>query len=181
VSVDLKLVAAQVAKGDAAAFRSIVEHTKGPLYRLATRIVGDLAEAEDALQDGYLKAFRALSAGKYDGRSSVRTWLYRIVSNACIDALRKRRELPTGDKREPRFDGAVSAEARLALRQLDTWLQELPPQQRAAFVLRKIEGKTAKEVAAILDCSQGAVEQRLGRARATLQKRYREEDANDEA
>ncbi len=116
MTVDLRLVAARVASGDALAFRPIVDHTRVPLYRLAARLVGNLADAEDALQDAYASAFRALSEGRYDGRAKLETWLYRIVTNACVDLLRKRRERPSDEPREPRFDGLVRAEARVALK-----------------------------------------------------------------
>ncbi|WP_437634554.1 RNA polymerase sigma factor [Sorangium sp. So ce854] len=180
VIVDLRLVAARVARGDDAAFRQIVDHTRAPMYRLAARLVGDLAEAEDALQEAFVDAYRALREGRYDGRSKVETWLYRIVTNACLDALRRRRDTPREAREastEPRFDGLVSAEARVALRELDALLAGLPPQDRAALVLVAVEGLPAKEAAAALGCSEGAVEQRLVRARAALRARRTEEEA----
>ena len=176
MTVDLRLLAARVSKGDGAAFRAIVEHTRAPLYRLAARLCGDLGEAEDALQDAYVDAYRALREGRWDGRSKVETWLYRIVTNAGIDALRRRREATGRDAREPRFDGLVAAEARVALRELDAMLADVAPQDRAALVLVAVEGLTAKAAAEALDCSEGAVEQRLVRARAALRvKQDREE------
>lgn len=171
MSSDLKLLAEAVTRGDDAAFRGIVDHTRGPLYRLAARITGRLADAEDVLQDAYVDAYRALRAGRWDGRSKVETWLYRIVTNACIDLLRKRREAADNDAREPRFDGQINAEARVALGELDAMLAELPPQDRAALVLVAIEGQTAREAGEVLGCSEGAIEQRLFRARAALRKK----------
>ncbi len=161
-------MAARVAEGDRAAFRQIVEHTRTPLYRLACRLLGDLGDAEDALQEGYLSAFRGLAQGQYDGRAKVETWLYRIVTNACIDALRKRVAVADDTKREPRFDGLVTAEARVALRELDARLASLSPADRAALVLVAVEGLSAREAADVLQCSEGALEQRLVRARAAL-------------
>jgi RNA polymerase sigma-70 factor (ECF subfamily) len=175
VTVDLRLVAARVAGGDAAAFRTIMEHTRAPLYRLAARLCGDLGDAEDALQDAYLDAFRALADRRWDGRAKVETWLYRIVTNACLDLLRRRKEAPRERASEPRFDGLVSAEARIALGELDALLAALPPQERAALVLVSVEGLSAKEAAHALDCSEGAIEQRLVRARAALRARRDEE------
>ena len=168
MNVDLRLVAARVAGGDVAAFRPIVDHTRAPLYRLAARLVGNLADAEDVLQDAYASAFRALLAGQYDGRSKVETWLYRIVANACVDLLRKRREKQTDDTHEPRFDGLVHAEARVALRELDKLLESLHPLDRAALVLVAVEGLSAKDAAEALGATEGAIEQRLVRARAAL-------------
>jgi RNA polymerase sigma-70 factor (ECF subfamily) len=168
VTVDLRLLATRVAAGDAAAFRSIVEHTQARLYRLAARMMTDLGDAEDALQDAYLKAYRALAGGRYDGRASVTTWLTRIVANTCIDALRRRGAGPHEPKHEPRYDGRASAEARLALRELEEKLRALPPTQRAVLVMRTVEGMSTEEVARVLEISESAVMQRLVRARATL-------------
>lgn len=179
MTVDLRFLAARVEKGDLAAFRGIVDHTRAPLYRLAARLSGDLAEAEDALQEAYVDAFRALREGRWDGRSKVETWLYRIVTNASIDALRKRRESgrEAREPREPRFDGEVAAEARVALRELDAMLADIAPQDRAALVLTAVEGLSAKAAADALGCSEGALEQRLVRARAALRDRQARAEA----
>lgn len=176
---DLRFLAARVAKGDEAAFRGIVDRTRAPMFRLAARLVGDLAEAEDALQEAYVDAYRALREGRWDGRSKVETWLYRIVTNAGIDALRKRREARATDSREPRFDGEVAAEARVALRELDAMLADLAPQDRAALVLTAVEGLSSKAAADALGCSEGAVEQRLVRARSALRARQGREEARN--
>lgn len=182
MSVDLRLVAARVAKGDGAAYRTIVEHTRAPLYRLAARLTGNLVEAEDVLQDAYLSGYRALTGGRYDGQARIETWLYRIVTNASIDALRKRKVRAEGGEpaSEPRFDGTVKAEARVALRELDALLAELAPQDRAALVLVSVEGLTAKEAAEALACTEGALEQRLVRARSTIRKAKAREEATHE-
>lgn len=135
------------------------------------------ADAEDALQDAYLKAYRALTSGQFDGRSDVQTWLYRIAANACLDALRKRerrgKETLSDHADEAVTSSPVSgnAEAWLALRELDEWLRDLPVEQRAALVLSTVEGLSNAETAATLGISEGAVEQRLIRARAKLKQR----------
>jgi len=181
VTVDLRLVAARVAKGDAEAFRQIVDHTRSPLYRLAARLVGDLSEAEDVLQDAYVSAFRALVEARYDGRSKLETWLYRIVTNACVDALRKRRTRgPTMElKNDIAVEGDPPAEARVALSELDQLLSKLSPQDRAAIVLVGVEGMTVKAAADVLECTEGAVEQRLVRARSNLRAMRQEGKASD--
>jgi RNA polymerase sigma-70 factor (ECF subfamily) len=181
-----------VAAGDAAAFSSVIEATSARLYRLAARMLGDPQEAEDVLQDAYLRAFDALRGRRFDGRSSPETWLYRIVANASLDALRARRRrrrfwgLGGGGRRGQRDSDAGEADvaeaaeqvstadrlaAREALRELDAWLAELPPDQRTALVLKELEGLPAGEVAAIMGSSVGAVEQRLVRARTALRRR----------
>ncbi len=181
MTVDLRFLAARVEKGDLAAFRGIVDHTRATMYRLAARIGGDLAEAEDTLQEAYMDAYRALREGRWDGKSKVETWLYRIVTNASIDALRKRREAgrDARETREPRFDGLVAAEARVALRELDEMLAELAPQDRAALVLTAVEGLTSRAAADALGCSEGALEQRLVRARAALRDRQARAEATN--
>lgn len=172
MAVDLRLLAKGVERGDEAAFRTIVDHTRAPLYRLAARLLGDLADAEDALQEAYVSAYRALREGGYDGRAKLETWLYRVVTNACLDARRRRRdERAPESAREPRFDGLVSAEARVALRELDALLSGLGEAERATLVLVSLEGLSAREAAQVLGCTEGAIEQRLVRARQALRSR----------
>ncbi len=180
MSVDLRLVAARVAKGDQAAFREIVTQTEARLYRLALRMMQSPAAAEDMVQEAYVKAFRAMARGRYDGQAKVSTWLHRILTNTCIDAMRKRREYTSAEPPEAHYDGSLSADARMALRDLESWMQDLPPQQRVVVVLRLLEGMSAKEAAIVLECTESAVEQRLVRARAALRKRREELEARDE-
>lgn len=178
MSVDLRLIAVRVTKGDRAAFRQVVELTRTNLYRLAARMLGNVADAEDALQDAYVSAYRGLVDGRYDGRSKLETWLYRIVANTCIDQLRKRK--PRAEEsadREARFDGLVTAEARVALRELDAMLATLSPLERAAIVLVHVEGLTVREAAEAVGATEGAMEQRLLRARAALRNKGMEEEA----
>lgn len=180
-----------VAGGDAAAFSGVVEATSAQLYRLAARMLGDVGEAEDVLQDAYVRAFDALRSGRFDGRSSPETWLYRIVTNAALDAMRARKRRRwwglggggrQGEAPEPGGEAEVgeaaelvsSAErlaAREALRELEGWMADLPPDQRTALILKELEGLPTSEVATIMGSSVGAVEQRLVRARATLRRR----------
>lgn len=175
--LDLSLVARRVRAGDRAAYRTLVEHTQADLFRLAARLMGNTADAEEVLQEGYIKAFRALSDGQFQERSNVRTWLYRVVTNVALDALRRRAARPLGD--DAALDGLPSGgatEAELALSELSRWLDELPPEQRAALVLCAIEGFTSGEAAAMLGVTEGAVEQRLVRARAALRRRRGNDD-----
>ena len=175
---------ARAARGDRAAFSRVVSETSARLYRLAARITGDPGEAEDTLQEAYMRAFDALVAGRFDGRSEAYTWLYRIVANASLDALRSRKrrrarlgaEPPDLEQAAPAVDDAARLGARAALRELDAWPSELPDDQRAALVLKEIEGLSSNEVAEIMKCSVGAVEQRLVRARTALRRRSGERD-----
>jgi RNA polymerase sigma-70 factor (ECF subfamily) len=161
---------------DAGAFQALVAATAPKLLRVAARILGDIDEAEDVLQEAYLRAFDALAAGRFDEKCAVETWMYRIVANAALDALRARKRRRTqadGDVGDS--DASVNDEPRLlarrALVELDRWLAALPNEQRTAIVLKELEGLSSNEVAAIMKCSVGAVEQRLVRARTALRQR----------
>jgi RNA polymerase sigma-70 factor (ECF subfamily) len=167
---DLEHAAEQILSGDVGAFRQLVEATTDRMFRLSARIMGSLADAEDVVQEAYVKAYQALRSGGFDRRSRVDTWLYRVVTNTAIDALRtrKRRRAQSDEAIEPEFDGVASVEARVALVEIEQLLGALPADQRAAVALKALEGLTSAEVAEILECSEGAVEQRLVRARATL-------------
>jgi RNA polymerase sigma-70 factor (ECF subfamily) len=134
--------------------------------------MGSVPDGEDVVQEAYLKAYRGLSEGRFDGRAQLRTWLGRIVVNTALDALRSRKRAPTPRADLPEgADTNASAETRAALAELDAWLATLPPEQRVAIVLKSVEGYTSAEIAAALGCSEGAVEQRLVRARASLRQR----------
>lgn len=163
-------------KGDAAAFQELVDATSTRLVRLSARMLGNVADAEDVVQEAYVKAYRSLLDGQFDQRAKVETWLYRIVVNATIDARRKRTrrgpDVPIDDETATDTqEGAATGEARLALTELAAFIGELPPDQQAALVLKAVEGRESAEIAEILGCSEGAVEQRLVRARATLRQR----------
>jgi RNA polymerase sigma-70 factor, ECF subfamily len=169
----------------------------GPLRRelLAHcyRMLGSPEEAEDLVQEAYLRAWRAY--GTFEGRSSLRTWLYRIATNACLSALegRGRRVLPSGlgapaDPDAPPVaaapgttwlgplpdallapdPAAISTERDSVRLALVAALQHLPARQRAVLLLREVLGFTAPEVAAMLGVSTAAVKSALQRARARL-------------
>jgi len=148
------------------------------------RMLGSWDEAEDAVQEAYLRAFRAWPA--FEERSSVRVWLYRIVTNVCLTALtgRSRRALPSGlatDPEEPALwiqpiptalvgaDPATEVVAREGVRlAFVAGLQYLPARQRAVLLLREVLAFPAADVARMLDISVAAVKSALQRARARL-------------
>lgn len=167
---DLKEDVDAVVRGDTARFRRIVLATSQKLVRLAARITGSVEDGEDVVQEAYMKAYRALVEGRFDGRSRVETWLYRIVANTAIDSLRSGRKKPRNLDSIPEqsWDGSGAAEARVALSELDSLLAGLPHDQRTAIVLKGVEGLSSAEIAEITGTTEGAVEQRLVRARATL-------------
>ena len=184
--------------GDEAAFRELTEAHRRALQLHCYRILGSLHDAEDMVQETFLAAWRSLEA--FEGRASVRSWLYRIATNRCLNALRARsrrpREVPAmTDPLEPTRrvepmwlepypdvlldsipDGAPGPAARYEAREsielsFIVGLQHLPPRQRAALVLADVLGFRTTEVAAVLDTGEVAVKGALQRARATLRAR----------
>ncbi len=155
------------------AFRDIVEATKHRLYRLALRMTGNAEDARDVLQDSYVRAHGALVGGRWKGESTVDTWLYRIVVNTALNHrrgwLRRARPVEIDPVTSPSPE--TSADAARLMREVF----DLPSEQRAVVVLKELEGHTSAEIGRLLECSEGAVEQRLLRARATLRKRLGDE------
>ncbi|MBA0123988.1 sigma-70 family RNA polymerase sigma factor [Haloechinothrix sp. YIM 98757] len=179
-------------------FLSQADSYRHELLAHCYRMLGSVYDAEDLVQDTYLRAWR--SYGSFEGRSSVRTWLYRIATNTCLTALesRNRRPLPTGlggpspepetelSERtevpwlEPLPDDAIDSDgadpAAVAVSResvrlaLVAALQHLPPRQRAVLILRDVLKWRAAEVADLLDISTAAVNSSLQRARAQLAK-----------
>ena len=170
---NLEGAVARFLKGDTAAFQEVVDATSARLVRLSARMLGNMADAEDVVQEAYVKAYRSLLDGQFDRRAKVETWLYRIVVNSAIDARRKRarREPVLEISEDTAAAGDSPIEARLALAEIADWLGALPADQQAALVLKVVEGRESAEIAEILGCSEGAVEQRLVRARAALRQR----------
>ena len=157
-----------IARGDEAAFQRLVRQCSPLLARLAARLVGP--DSDDVMQESWTKAYMALRSGRFDAKregASIDVWLRQIVARTAYDWLRSRRRRKA---RDVRLQGHVAenASARVALRQLDVLLESLPPAQRVALLLKEVEGMTTREISLVLKCSEGAVEQRLVRARATL-------------
>ena len=190
--------------GDEQAFRAISEPHRRELQAHCYRMVGSLTDAEDLTQETLLRAWRQLEG--FEGRSSLRAWLYKIATNACLDALDKRpaRQLPVDSgpasdpsapmaapRMEPIWlepypdewlpDTAPDPEAVVSTRQSVALaflaaLQLLPARQRAVLLLRDVLGWHAEEVADFLGMSVAAANSALQRARATLEARTAKED-----
>ncbi len=191
--------------GDEAAFARIVAPHRAELRGLCYRMAGSLHDADDLLQESLLRAWRGLAA--FAGRSSLRTWLYRVTTNACLDVLESRaaRSLPTelspptdpslpmgAPVQDPIFlepcpeelwqEASPSPEARYSARQSVALaflvaVQLLPPRQRAVLILRDVVGWSAAECAELLDLSVAAINSALQRARETLSAHARAEAA----
>ena len=182
--------------GDGEAFRELTEPHRRELQVHCYRMLGSYADAEDALQDTLLAAWQGF--GGFEGRASLRTWLYRIATNTCLNARRaasrrpaKEWDIPGVEPPEPTRLGEVvwlepypdallgvpaSPEARYEQTEsislaFVTALQVLPPRQVAVLILRDVLGFHASEVAGMLDSTVESVTSALKRARASLQQR----------
>jgi RNA polymerase sigma-70 factor (ECF subfamily) len=182
--------------GDEAAFAALFEPYRRELQVHCYRILGSIQDAEDALQETLLAAWRGID--QFEGRSSFRTWLYRIATNRCLNALRSSTRRPPDTRMdlsrptrigEPLWlepypdtlldelpDSAPGPAARYERKEsvalaFVTGLQHLPPRQRAALVLRDVLSFPSAEIAEMLDTSEASVNSALQRARATLDQR----------
>jgi len=190
--------------GDENAYRELLEPYRGELHAHCYRMLGSVHDAEDALQDASLRAWRGLA--KFEGRSTLRSWLYTIATNTCLNqiARRPKRVLPVdygpaadphGGPGEPVVesvwvepypdetfgleDGLAAPDASYEQREsvelaFIAALQLLPPNQRAVLILREVLGFSAQEVAESLDTSVASVNSALQRARKTVDDRLPE-------
>jgi RNA polymerase sigma-70 factor (ECF subfamily) len=176
-------IARRVAAGDQDALRLLMRRHNQTLYRTARSILKDDAEAEDAVQEAYLRAYRAI--GSFRGDAKLSTWLVRIVVNEAIARSRKRNRSaevirldgdvePGSEAAEVNMNeatpeqpeqGALRAETR---RLLEKKIDELPDAFRAVFVLRALEEMTVEETAAVLEIPEATVRTRFFRARGLL-------------
>ena len=195
--------------GDEGAFTRLVSERRTELHAHCYRMLGSLQDAEDALQETMLRAWRGLP--KFEGRSSLRSWLYRIATNVCLEAIGKRRRrilpvdhAPAGDPRdgpgEPLVesvwiepypdeqlgveDGPLAPESSYEQREsvelaFIAALQHLPPNQRAVLIMREVLGYSAREVGESLETSVASVNSALQRARKTVDDRLPEQSQQE--
>ena len=154
--------------GQLDAFEQLVRKHRLATYRVALRMLGDESDAEDATQDAFVQAWRSLAGFRADAAFS--TWMYRVVTNRCLNMLRARRRTePLPDDREaPASRPDRIAEARWQVEDLKLAILRLTPEQRAPLVLRELQGCSYEEIAQALDLSIPAVKSRLHRARLEL-------------
>src|SRR5499427_7210195 len=169
------LAVSKARSGDTDAFRKLVERHSRSLFRLAYRMTGNQQDAEDVVQDSFLKAYKQL--GKFDERASFGTWLYRIAMNCSLDLVRskKRRSehmappdsemddpvlsLPAQDPTPDRMAMSGQVRDRVAAA-----MNELSASERTAFVLRHFEGMCIEDVSRVLGCQPGAAKHSVFRA-----------------
>jgi RNA polymerase sigma-70 factor, ECF subfamily len=165
----LRSLLSRAQAGDGRAFAALVRQFDHGMRALAFRLVGDHGMMEDALQEAYLKAFRALP--RFRGEASFGTWLYRIVYNACVDELKRAKRsvgLPLEEVSE-KLEGAPDPGETLSVKgAVRGALMGLPPEERAAVALVDGQGLRYAEAAAVLGLPVGTVASRLNRAREAL-------------
>ncbi|MEA2462854.1 MAG: hypothetical protein QOJ98_601 [Acidobacteriota bacterium] len=164
-------LAAACAAGDTQVFEEIYRRFGDRMKSIAWNHLGNSSDAEDAVQETFLKVHRA--ATTFTGEASFGTWVYRILVNTCYDLLRKRRrrveEAPLDDSLE-RSGSSVDDMKRIALRRL---LDELPEQRRSVFTLFEIEGLSHAEIGQVLGISEGNSKWILFATKKELQEKWK--------
>ena len=178
IMIDEESLIARAQKGDVSAYNRLVLHYQDTVYNVAYRIMNDPASADDATQEAFISAYKAIR--QFRG-GSFKSWLLRIVTNSCYDELRRRKRRPqssldeiTEEVESPSFladDSSTPEEMRQQVELVDAvqrCLDDLPDDQRVAAVLCDVEGREYQEIAEILSISLGTVKSRISRARSKL-------------
>src|SRR5476649_1696390 len=173
-ATDASAVLARARQGDGEAFRALVERHSRSVFRLAYRMTGNEQDAEDVVQESFLRAYRQL--GRFESRANFGTWLYRIVANCSVDLMRSkqaRHDQVRGDSLDERAMElpAVNvpgpermAESAEIERRVQDALHELSPLERAAFTLRHYEGRSIDEISSTLGLGTSAAKHSVFRA-----------------
>jgi len=172
-AIDAAAVLARARQGDNEAFRALVERHSRSVFRLAYRMTGNEQDAEDVVQESFLRAYKQL--GRFESRANFGTWLYRIVANCSVDLMRAkqaRHDQTRGDSLEEAGDlpaGDLPGPERLARsaeidRCVRSALMGLSPLERAAFTLRHYEGRSIDEIGKTLGLGMSAAKHSVFRA-----------------
>ena len=154
---------ARAKAGDEQAFEELMRQFERPILGLCTRLLGAGGEAEEAAQDVFFRFYQKL--GQFDEERAVEPWLFRVAWNACRDRLRKRRpHVALTD------NAATVAPQGLLIAELRDAIERLPDRERAALLLREVEGLETEEVAERLGISAVTVRSQISRARARLRR-----------
>lgn len=155
-------------EGDPAAFQTLVERHSGDVFRLAFRMTRHEEDAEDVVQETFIRAYKRLE--HFEGRANFKTWLYRVTANTAIDLLRRRKRAESRSEPLDHVEPGVSAGQERALfgsqvrDHIELALTGLTDLERAAFVLRHCEDLSLKEISATLDITLNATKQAIFRA-----------------
>jgi len=171
-------VLAQARSGNREAFRTLVERHSRAVFRVAYRITGNEADAEDVVQDTFIRAYTELR--KFEARSGFGTWLHRIAANCAIDVIRRRKQTVSDDdsEAEPLLARLASpapgpervAAGRQLRERIDSVLEALTPLERAAFTLRHLEQQSIDEISATLGQNPAATRHSIFRAVAKMRR-----------
>ena len=159
----------RAAAGDAAAFGVLYEQVYTDLYRYALYALGSREEAEDAVQETFLRALQNVSVVEDLGPSQRRAWLFRALKNLLTDGFR-RNTLEDQYTQELPPEAAIEQEPGFEDIENELFLSRLPPEEQLVFRLRFLEGYTGEEISEMLNLPAGAVRSRLSRSRKKLQK-----------
>ncbi|MFG2887928.1 RNA polymerase sigma factor [Streptomyces sp. NPDC048248] len=172
--MDDRLLVVRASEGDDDAFAVLVHRHSGRLLALAYHMLGNLPDAEEAVQDALISAWRRLPEFRKD--ATFRTWMYRIVTNRCLNVRRARApsvsldSVPEPAAHDAGGEPARAAESAAATAALALALGNLRPSQRACWVLRELHGLSYEEIAQVVGESEPTVRGRIFRARRTLMK-----------
>lgn len=186
--IDEQSLIASAQRGNLDAFNELVLAYQDQVYNLAYRIMGDPASASDATQEAFISAYQNIEGFRGEYPSSFKSWLMRIVSNACYDELRRRKRQPATSIEDFEIDEEANpalvseaegpeevAEREAMARMLETGIQELPPDQRVTLVMADVQGFSYQEIADATDAPLGTVKSRLARARGKLRDYLRDQ------
>ncbi|MEM7607532.1 MAG: sigma-70 family RNA polymerase sigma factor [Myxococcota bacterium] len=174
-TVDEAALLEQAQQGDARAFEGLVRLHQGRVRACATKMLGAGAEADDAAQETFIRAWKAL--GRFDGRAKLSTWLYRICTNVCLNRMRRGRRVHA-DLHDPALKERLADEKNLGPErsalasemsaQMEAALGRLSPSLRSAVVLVLIEGQSHKQAGDALGVPEGTIAWRIHEARRKL-------------
>lgn len=181
-----KLLIKKCRSGDVEAFEQLISSYERRAYNIALRVMGNEEDAKDMAQEAFIRIYRAIK--DFKEQSAFSTWLYRIVTNVCLDEIRKRKkqklvslegnlESTIGDVQVETGTSSGQPEAAYELeeqkRVIMKAIYELSEEYKTAVILRDIQGFSYEEIAAILDCSSGTVKSRISRGRNLLRDKLR--------
>ena len=169
-------------KNDIEAFENLISPYTNQLLTHAFRLLKNREDAEEALQDTYLKTYNSIKT--FEGVSSFKTWLYKILTNVCLDMIRKQKRQPattnihaTDENGEHEiiisddtYSPEISAQKKAAYQALEKALDNLNEEHRIAIMMRDIEGLSYEEIATVTGQNVGTVKSRINRARSQLKK-----------
>ena len=166
--LDIINIIDQVQHGQIEAFRSVVTRYQGPLFLYSRHLLGNQTEAEDAVQEIFLKAYRHLH--RYRPEFPFAAWLYKIAYNHCLNVIRRRSLWKRFLHTHPRHDSTALLPQDES--HLDAWLAALLPAERNIVVLRALEERPFDEIAAIMNCPSATARKRYERARKKLKQQF---------